>query len=131
MPKEFEVHFTCPKCGEQTCLQEVLTDVKQFTNISTINDDGLTNFVSTHNISLRGKHYSSYEGGKIQSWECGSCGYQLKRDETTFSSWVITHEEELFKWLRDHDCLVFVNQDERCPAMQKKEIKGQFSPAKK
>ena len=59
----------------------------------------------------------------MQGYACGHCGNYL-RNNLLYAGGLVRDNMTLFRWLRDHNCLVSVEQDEQCPEMQQEEIKN-------
>ena len=91
-----DLKFKCPAC-EHTVLEEVLIGVTQYSNCDAISDNGAVDY----------GHYHC-EGGQIDNYQCGSCGYVLQfepTDESGDCGYTITSEEELVEWLKEKACL--------------------------
>lgn len=84
-----EIKFKCPKCGCEH-LEEVLSNVTQYSIIDVIDDDGA--------IDYRDKGMS-YDGGEVNRYQCNECGFTVGEDETNGE---VNTPEELVKWIKEH-----------------------------
>lgn len=77
--------FVCPRC-KATRLEEVMTNVTQFSVIQTVEEkdgEAMVEYAAEGNT----------EEGEIDRYQCVSCGYVLEG---------VTEPEELVEWLRSH-----------------------------
>lgn len=80
-----ELIFFCPKCQEETQLEEIMTNVTQTSIISVIDDSGAVDYVPT----------PSTEDGEIDRYQCFECGHVLEIEGCT-----VTNNEDLVTWIR-------------------------------
>lgn len=83
-----ELKFICPKCKGEI-LEEVMTDVVQYSSIGSISEDGSVDYC-VNGIS--------HEGGEVELYQCHDCAYILKIDNDDN----VNCEDELVQWIKKY-----------------------------
>ena len=95
MSKEKYLKFKCPQCNHAV-LEEVMTDVVQYSNISSIDESGAVDY---------DPNGVSHDGGEVAHYQCGQCGEILMfepTDESGDCGYTVGCEEELVEWLKQN-----------------------------
>jgi predicted RNA-binding Zn-ribbon protein involved in translation (DUF1610 family) len=78
--------FKCPKCGG-TEVEEVMTDVVQYSVIDVIDDSGAVDYKEKG---------VSHAGGMVNHYQCNACGDVIGEDGEA----QVGDEEDLVEWIK-------------------------------
>ena len=82
-----KVKFRCPQCNCEQQIEEVLTNVYQYSTIVDIDEDGCVDYGRTETLT---------EDGEITHYQCANCSWEIPN---------IDMPEDLFKWLKENNML--------------------------
>ena len=95
MSDEKYLKYKCPQC-EHTVPEEVMTEVVQYSNISSIDESGAVDY---------DPNGVSHDGGDVAHYQCGPGGDILMfepTDESGDCGYTVTCEDELVEWLKSN-----------------------------